>query len=245
MISLFERVGFSGEYRTEYTDFYRQFFNNEEDLNAFFTQVFINDDTDKVPRRMMNQVQRFVSLSNDIEQIRPSRDSLKIVFLRTCIESLCKLACKNNQRQESENKRNFLSKYLETEEIQYILDNFVFTGLIPNENMDEKEQMLFDTKRNYALTIDDFGMIMFKVRGMVVHEGDYWSMQFFSRDSEYDWLTDVKTDEEMIACYKPEKGKPVTYCFETRLNYNKFIKCFVNACIRYMQNYINNNNTKY
>lgn len=241
MESLFDKVGFIKEYRAEFTEFYKPYFNSEKELNDFFIQVFKNDALDKTPRRMLNQIQRFVSLTNDIEIIRPDRDALRIVFLRTCIESLCRLGNKNDEEKERKDKKFFFSRYFTEEDKQYILDNFVFKGLEPYYYMDEKSKLLFDNKANYSLTIDDFGMILFKVRGMVVHEGDYWSMQFFSRDNEYTWCVSMETDETLIGDYIPEKGKPVSYCFETTLNYECFINCFVKGCISYVQHYIDNN----
>lgn len=238
MEASFAKVGFTGEYRKEYTEFYRPYFQNEEKLNDFFYQVFKNDATDKTPRRMMNQIQRFVSLANDIDKIRPSKDALRIVFIRTCIESLCKLANPNNETQERKDKTSFFSKCLDKNSQEYILDNFIFTGLEPAYEIEEKERLLFDQKEYYNLTIDDFGLILFAIRGMAVHEGDYWSMQFFSKNNEYTWVTQVTTDYKMIACYNLQKGKPITYRFETTLEYEKFIECFVKGCICYLQYYI-------
>ena len=62
MEKLFDKVGFIKEYRDEYSEFYKPFFQSEEELKDFFFRVFQNDDIDKTPRRMMNQIQRFVSL---------------------------------------------------------------------------------------------------------------------------------------------------------------------------------------
>lgn len=238
MDNLFYKVGFIDQYRKEFTEFYAPYFTNEEELNNFFYQVFKNDDTNKIPKRMMNQIQRFVSLANDIDKIRPSKDALQIVFIRTCIESLCKLANPNNKKQEDFDKTSFFSKYLDKDSKQYILDNFIFTGLEPAYKMEEKERFSFDQKEYYDLTIDDFGLILFAIRGMVVHEGDYWSMQFFAKDDEYTWCTQVTTDYKMINDYKPQKGKTVTYHFDTTLQYEKFIECFVKGCITYLQVYI-------
>lgn len=109
MEELFTKVGFIDWYRKEFTEFYDLYFPNKEELNNFFCRVFKNDNTDKTPRRMMNQIKHFVTLSNDIGIIRPSRDALQIVFIRTCIESLCKLANKGNKQQENEDKSHFLA----------------------------------------------------------------------------------------------------------------------------------------
>lgn len=88
---LFDRVGFKFEYRKEMERFYRPFFSSNEELEQFFVEVFQLENKDLRPRQMINQICRFVTLANDIEQIRPGRDPLRILFLRICIESLCSL----------------------------------------------------------------------------------------------------------------------------------------------------------
>ena len=92
MGDIFEKVGYPPEYREKFKTFYRPYFLDDNELNTFFMQVFEYDDIDKTPRRIMNQIKYLVSLANDIEKIRPARDSLRIVFLQTCIESLYKLS---------------------------------------------------------------------------------------------------------------------------------------------------------
>ena len=89
---LFESVGFVKEYYVQMSDFYRDNFESERDMTSFFVKVFQNDGKDKTPRRMMNQIQHLVSIANDIDQIRPGRDPLRIFFIKTCLEALCALS---------------------------------------------------------------------------------------------------------------------------------------------------------
>lgn len=77
---LFDRVGFKFEYRKEMERFYRPFFSSNEELEQFFVEVFQLENKDLRPRQMINQICRFVTLANDIEQIRPGRDPLRILF---------------------------------------------------------------------------------------------------------------------------------------------------------------------
>ena len=65
---LFESVGFVKEYYVQMSEFYKDNFESERDMNSFFVKVFRNDDKDKTPRRMMNQIQHLVSISNDLYQ---------------------------------------------------------------------------------------------------------------------------------------------------------------------------------
>ena len=89
---LFKSVGFVKEYYVQMSDFYRDNFESERDMISFFVKVFQNDDKDKTPRRMMNQIQHLVSIADDIDQIRPGRDPLRIFFIKTCLEALCALS---------------------------------------------------------------------------------------------------------------------------------------------------------
>lgn len=233
--NVFETAGFPHEYQRKYEEFYSPYFDTKDDLTAFFISVFKNDNIDKTPRRMMNQIYNFVTLADDIGSIRPNRDPLCILFLRTCLEALYAL---NNENASKLDIKNFFHDYVSQEGQQYILNHFTFTSLKPDYEMDEKEKLLFDYKEQYPLSINDFSMILYKIRGMAVHEGDYWSMQVFSRDDDSIWLTSMSTDEQMIDCYQRIKGKPITYHFETTLNYEKFVFYFVEGCIQFLNNYI-------
>ena len=92
MEDLFKKVGFGYEYRDRLEKFYRPYFPSAETLRDFSVQVFKCDNIDKTPRRIINQIERFVQIANDIEIIRPGNDSLRIVFLQTCIEAIYKLS---------------------------------------------------------------------------------------------------------------------------------------------------------
>lgn len=231
--SLLEDVGFVAEYQTEFIEFYRQFFENEESLYTFFQSVFQRDNIDKRPRWMLNDILRFVSLARDIEKIRPGRDPLKILFFRICLESICKDS-------GSKNKEFFdtFDACFSEEGKQYILSHFVFSGIdVPNELIGI-DRARFDTHEGYQLTCSDFLYIIKATRGMVAHDGDYWSMQFFARDNDSTWLTEITTDEQVISCQPAKKRKELTYRFQTTMQYNRFEHYFVEACINYLWNYI-------
>ena len=89
--ALFAEVGFVSEYRLKFEAFYRPFFENDNSLNDFFLSVFQNDSVDKKPRWIMNHILWFVTLARDIDKIRPGYDPLRILFLRICLESICKI----------------------------------------------------------------------------------------------------------------------------------------------------------
>lgn len=89
----------------------------------------------------------------------------------------------------------------------------------------------------HQLTLDNFFEIIRCVRNLVVHDGDYWSMQFFARDTDSVWLVDLTTDENIFKIDDFVK-KRITYHFETTLLYEKFVFYFTDACIRFVQKYM-------
>lgn len=228
---LFEEVGFTHEYSSEFERFFRPYFDTESDLIDFFCAVFKNDKTDKRPRWMMNDIQRFIALADDIDIIRPGKDPLRILFFRICLEAL--------QKDSGAKKKDFFEKFessFSEAGKQYILSNFSFTGIDVSEELEGFDRALFNTHENYQLTVMDFLRIIKATRDAVVHDGDYWSMQFFAHDSDSTWLTDITTDEQILACQP--KGKKLTYSFHTTMQYDKFEYYFVEACINFLQYYI-------
>ena len=225
---LFESVGFVKEYYSEMSDFYRGNFESEEYMIAFFVKVFKNDENDKTPRRMMNQVQHLVSIANDMDKIRPGRDPLRIFFIKTCLEALCALSgTKKTTFYES------FPEYMSAEGKAYILDNF---SLIDFDDM----YMGQTYEASHNLTIDDFFEIIKAVRDIVAHEGNYWEMQFFALNDKYTLIATLETDRKILKAYKYQYQDKMlrTYTFETTMQYNQFVHYFVEACIAYIVAYI-------
>ena len=224
---LFESVGFVKEYYSQMADFYRGNFESEEDMIAFFVKVFKNDENDKTPRQMMNQVQHLVSIANDMDKIRPSRDPLRIFFIKTCLEALCALSgTKKTTFYES------FPAYMSAEGKTYILDNFSLTSF-------DDVYMGQTYEASHNLTIDDFFEIIKAVRDIVAHEGNYWEMQFFAQDDDSTWLATLETDRKILKSYEYHQDKMMrTYSFETTMQYTQFVHYFVEACIAYIVAYI-------
>lgn len=238
MEKLFEEVGFVYEYREEFVKFYRPYFLDEDELYGFFRKVFKHDNIDKTPRRIMNQIVHLVSLANDIEKIRPARDSLRIVFLQTCIESIYKLSGDNGGKYKEKDRTNFYMDMLDEDGKQYILGNFKFSFLEPAYMLDERGRLLFDKHGRDNLKIEDFALLLYKMRGMVLHEGDYWSMQFFAYDTDSTWLVSIETDKKILNFQEAKKDMPIQYHFETTMQYEEFIHHFVKGCIRFLEEYL-------
>lgn len=231
----FNEVGFTYEYRKETEQFYRPFFHTEEEMKRFFWKVFQNDTIDKTPRLMTNQVCRFVSLANDIETIRPGRDPLRILFLRICLESLCSLS--------RINKSDFFKEFekcMSIEGTNYISSHFHLTDWAPEtEELSNPSCLLsYPGYEEAPISLNDFLLLMKKIRDAVVHEGDYWTMQVFAPEDEFVTLTSFTTDGHLFSDLKINTGKLATYFFSTTLNYQKFIYFFTCACIGFISNYV-------
>lgn len=225
---LFEEVNFTYEYRNDMEEFYGNHFSSNDAMLEFFAKVFKDDNIDKAPRQMMNQVQRFVSLANDIDKIRPKRDPLRILFIKTCLEALCSIS---NMK-----KTDFyiaFPKYLSDEGKEYVLNNFSVSSF---EDIYQGHQY----EASHDLTIEDFFEIIKAIRDMVVHDGDYWQMQFFAYDTDSTWLATLETKKKILKSYKYQFNDKMNriYHFSTTLQYDKFVFYFVEACINFINDYI-------
>lgn len=213
----------------ELRHFYSPYFENASDREAFISRVFQFDWYDFRPRRMMFQVQRFVTLAIEIDKIRPARDGLRVMFLKCGLESLMKLAGFKNAKKFYPTFEGCFSD----EGQKYILNHFKLSHFEYTVDGIRQEE-------SYELTFSDFFNIIKATRDMVVHDGNYWEMQFFAYDNDSTWLTDITTDEKMLSkyCY-PKTKRTITYHFRTTLQYDRFIFYFVEACINFINNYIN------
>ena len=84
-------------YFEELKEFYSPYFPTLEEVDVFINKAIQLDWDDRKPRQMLFQVQRFVSLATEIDNIRPARDGLRMLFLKCCMESLAKLSSKETK----------------------------------------------------------------------------------------------------------------------------------------------------
>ncbi|MBR3416805.1 MAG: hypothetical protein IKH09_08940 [Clostridia bacterium] len=210
----------------EMKDFYVPFFENENDLNRLMELASDYDDKNSQIRLSILQIYNFVSLANDIETIRPARDPLRIFFLKTCMDSLYNISGENN-------KKTFYKEFEKSfseEGKSYILSHFKYMGLSIFEKM-SPEQIVKNNKYNKPFKLNHFLNLMKAVRDMVVHDGDYWSTQFFAQDDDSFWSTEINTKEDILETGCKEQKE---YSFYTTLEYSKFIDYFVEACVRFI-----------
>lgn len=219
------------KYDEELVEFYKPFFLNKEETQAFIAYIYDYDWNDRIPRRMINQIYRFVTLATRVEQIWPARDGLRILFIKTCLESLCYLS--------SEKKEIFYSTFpscFSNKGTEWILSHFRLTKYTDCIDGIEYEAC-------YDLTMSDFLEIIKTIRDKVAHDGNYWETQLFAYgdDKEVNWLTTLESEKRLLANRTLPKTKRITeYHFETSLYFEDFVFYFTEACIYYVKKYINN-----
>ncbi|MCH5314702.1 MAG: hypothetical protein J1E81_02220 [Eubacterium sp.] len=213
--------------KKELEAFYGQYFDSMEELQNFLLDAFDYESGSLSRRQALFQVQRFVSLANDIDRIRPARDSLRVLFLKFGLDSLCSLS--------KLKKADFYKKFCDcfsSEGTTYILNNFKLSYF-----EDEYKGHSFEASHNIDLS--DFLNIIKTTRDMVAHDFNYWEMQFFAYDEDSIWLTSIETKEDILLSYhyQRENKKATTYHFQTTLRYEKFIHYFTEACVNFIKLY--------
>ena len=216
------------QHQAELTSFYAPYFDTDEELTAFVSDAFDYEKGCLAKRQMLYQVQRFVSLANDIDKLRPGRDCLRMLFIKICLESLCSLSGYTNKQ-----KPLFYDAFIDCfseDGKAYILDNFKLSGF-------DDEFCGHVYEASHELTLNDFFEIIKFTRNMVVHQGIYWEMQFFAHDDDSTWLASIETTEKILKSYtyQSKKSRSVTYHFETTMKYERFIYFFIETCVSYIK----------
>jgi len=219
---------FIAKHQEELKSFYAPYFEKESDLVTFVSDAFDYENGSLPKRQMLYQVQRFVSLANDIDKLRPGRDCLRMLFIKICLESLCSLSG-HTGKQKSQFYNQFIGCFSEQGK-QYILGNFTLSGFD-----DMYRGHVFEA--HHDLTLEDFFEIIKVTRDMVVHEGIYWEMQFFAHDDDSTWIATIRTKERLLNSYvyQSKDKREITYCFETTLKYEIFIFYFIEACVNFIK----------
>jgi hypothetical protein len=109
---------------------------------------------------MMHQIQRLVSLADDVQKITENCDALRLFFLIICAENISKLQ----------------ANYLDDDKSKYYVQNF-FKNFMDSKDKKLIESSFVDSTFK-VLNLQEAIGFLYKVRCSVVHEGNYWSFQF-------------------------------------------------------------------
>jgi hypothetical protein len=144
-------------------NFYRAFFPSEEALRDFVEaceQLCPPRNTAKI---MMHQIQRLVSIADDLPIIRPHDDSLRLLFLLMCAENIAKLHDEfKGQGQSRKFVQRFFEEFLET------IDKDTL-GVVFVDNSRAQRRCL-----GLRASID----MLYDIRCDVVHKGNYNDFAF-------------------------------------------------------------------
>lgn len=252
--SVFEAACFIDKYKQETVDFYRRYFNSEDEMLSFFVLVFSSDaNMDCIPRMMMNRVKRLVSLAIDIVKIKVGADALQVVFFQTCIEALYKLRNKPDEKRD-----RFFLDYCTPADQKYIIDNFELVAISADKtddnassSTDSPDQVIYV---DMELTL--FADLLSEIRTIALHEGDYWSIHTFNSEKD-SWLITGVTSQKKSIKKKIKKiyttySDSITggifnildctdnthYAIKTTLDFQQFTFIFVKAGIKFITDYI-------
>lgn len=175
-------------------------------------------DSDFIPRRMINSVERLVSAARDMERIRRGKDIFKVIFLVTCVETLQNLIGNHNTKVSQ--LFNFFENYTSDADKKYIASHFIL-----DEDSDTTQ---YDGFQCFVKAINEY-------RNCAAHEGDYWDYCFNNNNDGYPLLIILNIDLE-----KSSRNNKKEHCFHTTISYKAFEEIFIRTCIHFIQAYISN-----
>ncbi|TKB75636.1 MAG: hypothetical protein E8D46_02090 [Nitrospira sp.] len=165
----------------EWLNFYLQYFPTKTEARDFIEACEQQVPPNNTAKILMHQAQRLISLSDDILEIRPHTDSLRLLFLLMCAENIAKLHDGFTGEGHSRNYvRKFFKDFLSDNDKQGLgagfRDNSASAHLLPTLGLDRAVDMLYE------------------IRCDVVHEGEFWSFAFHDGT-----MSMVNTDPDVIA----------------------------------------------
>lgn len=153
----------------EYLAFYNPYFQSQEEANKFVDSCEEQTHPNNVAKILMHQVQRLVSLSDDIQKIRPNDETLQLLFLIMCVENVAKL--QDGYAGESKS-RDYVEKF--------------FKNFLTNDDKDLLRNGFIDNNDELFRPLDFEAVIkmLYKIRCDVVHEGNYTDFSFYNGRTE-------------------------------------------------------------
>lgn len=148
-------------------DFFTPYFESQSAARFFVEalEVLPLGDARHPAKIMMHQTQRLISLANDLPNIRPHNEGLRLLFLLICAENIAKLA--NRFEDEGQSKhyvRSFFNWFVSGPDKDTLL-----TGITRHDHT--------------PLTLETLVDSLYSVRCDVVHEGRYWGFHFHDGDT--------------------------------------------------------------
>ena len=153
----------------EWLTFYNPYFENQGEAKKFVESCEIQSHPNNAAKVMMHQVQRLVSLADDIQKIRPNSEPLKLLILIMCVENIAKL-------HGGYTGEGYSQKYVKKFFNDFLSD--ADKDLLRNGFADNNDEWL------RPLSLDNVVKMLYKIRCDVVHEGNYLSFSFHDGETE-------------------------------------------------------------
>lgn len=210
---------------SEVLSFYRKFFTDEREAKELIKAI-LSYEKSNVPRKMINLIKRLISLADE-----QKRDSLKILFIITCIEALHMLENPDSTVRKYQIVMDFFENFIDKEDKDFILRKFkrsLADMKIKNDAVDGTE-----------LNIEIFARMIVAIRNKVVHQGVYWDFSFPTKGDDF-WLMQFIEVEESVEEYKlVNKGqisKPERI-YEMTLKYKEIRNICIKGMINFLRTY--------
>lgn len=219
-------------------DFFIPYVSDIEEIATFITQA-LRLRQNFIPRRMLNSIERLVTLADDTEIIRPGKHTLKIFYFVVCIETLYSLSGSNLSKLGM--VKDFFNSYILEQDKQLILngfrrdlsDNRFNVHRQPEETFVEYEARLngptIDRTFNTQVTMEVFASVINELRNCFAHEGDYW--QFHFAESDHTVMNSLIVTENRVDFLQMKNGVDPAHfrrVYSVDLSYEQF----KGACVR-------------
>lgn len=207
------------EYYKKHFEFWGEFFDDKKELEGFIYEKV--EFEDNIPKKMINNVQRLCDLSDEMDKIRPGRKDLNIFFIVACIESLFVLS--NEKIKKQQMIINFYENYIDEEDKRVIEDNILILN---------SDQKICSTEK---ITIEQFALLLYSIRNIVVHEGIYWNFSFKGElEEDFDVINIISSKLK-----RDEGYNEVTY--SVGLRYSEFRRITIKGFISFINDYFEEN----
>ncbi len=196
----------------EHRKVFGAYFESEHELDKFINKN-LEDSKNNIQRRTINNVQRLVTLADELSTVKPGKWDLAIFFLLSCIESIYSLNGSDFKKQEM--VIDFFEKYISSRDQDLIQGAITIT----------EKGVTYD----YRITMERFALLLVAIRNLVAHEGIYWNMQFIHEEAE------ERVPLMLHFQAKPHKNSPhQKTLFTNTMKFSELRDMFLRGCIRFI-----------